>query len=86
MSVRQTADQMTTDLRDLMHSPFGQRFLLGLLAQAGVHAGTHAACARDSAFAEGRRSIGIDLMARMKAADFPAFLKIIALEQEISND
>lgn len=86
MTLRQTPEQMNTDMRDLMKSPFGQRFLLTVLNQAGVNATTHTGDARDSAFAEGRRSMGLDLISRMKAADFPGFLKILALEQEMTSD
>lgn len=62
------------DLKGVMGSPSGRRFVWALLAQCGVFAGSYAEQPLGMAFNEGRRSIGLALMGRVLARTPDLFL------------
>ncbi len=56
------AQQADDDLHAVMKTPNGRRFVWRLMTQAGVLAASYAADPTATAFNEGRRSIGLNLM------------------------
>ena len=62
------------DLKAVLASPAGRRFVWGVLAQCGVFTSSYTEQPLGMAFSEGRRSIGLALVARIMARTPDLFL------------
>ncbi len=66
MTPAQLREQHEEDLRAVMGTAAGRRFLWRLLEQAGLHGRSYAGAAEATAHNEGRRSVALDLLAEMQ--------------------
>lgn len=73
--------QRTTDLREVMGTQAGRRLVWRLLdvGSTGLHAASYTGEALSSAYAEGRRAIGIELMREVQGV---APLEYLAMMNE----
>lgn len=62
MSPKDRNKQRDDDLRGVLSSPAGRRFLWRLLTQSGLHGASYSESPTATAYAEGRRSVAIGLM------------------------
>lgn len=62
------AEQAAEDLRELLAQPAGRRTLWRLLGLSGVYRLSFSGDAAATAFNEGRRSVGLQLLADIEAA------------------
>lgn len=81
-----TPEILNSDLKDILSTAHGKRFILTILQQCGIFNTSFGGDPLATAYSEGRRAIGLELVSRIKAADFAAFLKILALEQENTSE
>lgn len=77
-----SGDQHLDDLRHLLAQPAGRRVLSQILQHCGMDAVSHCADPHQTAFNEGRRSVGVRLVRELRRADFEAYLTMMRLEQE----
>jgi hypothetical protein len=64
------------DLRQILSTPGGRRFIWGELSDAGIFRGSFSANASQTAFAEGQRDRGLSLLARVNEVDRNAFARM----------
>ena len=64
------------DLRRILKEPEGRRFVWRLLGKAGIFHTSFALNSNQTAFSEGRRSIGLDLLIDLNEADVGAFAQL----------
>lgn len=78
------------DLQELMGLPAFRRFMARTAAAAGIMQTTHGSDARHSAFREGRRNLGLELLSKIDAASPGALIAIwsepLAKPQEPKRD
>ena len=74
------------DLRDLLKNINFLRYILTECQYCGYFDNVHQADPLQTAYANGQRSVAVRLMNRVKALDFGAYLKILALEQEKASE
>lgn len=65
-----------SDLRKILKIPEGRRFVWNLLAKAGLFHSSFALNSNQTAFNEGRRNLGLDLMIDLNEADVGAFAQL----------
>lgn len=65
------------DVKWLLQSPQGRRFIWRLLEKAGIYRSTFTGSAPHDAFAEGIRSVGLMVIADVFAADPDAYTKML---------
>jgi hypothetical protein len=77
------ANRAHNDLRSVMSTPEGRRFVWGLLEHCGVFGPSYASDANATSYNEGRRAVGIGLMVRCQteASEF----YVAALTESISE-
>lgn len=66
MTPTEKRERDEADLREVMSTPGGRRFVHRLIAQAGLYSPSYAESPTATAFNEGRRSIAIALMDEAK--------------------
>jgi len=64
------------DLRRMLKEPEGRRFIWKLLGEAGIFHSSFALNSNQTAFSEGRRSLGLDLLIDLNEADVGAFAQL----------
>lgn len=74
------------ELSSLLASYAGKLFLLTICQQCGYFINTHQQDSLDTAYHNGRRSVAVELVERIKSLNFGAYLEILALEQEIASE
>lgn len=78
-------DQETNDLKSVLSTPAGRRFVWRQLAEAGVFRTSFVPLASDStAYNEGRRSLGIALLAEITTETPHSYL--LMQQEEIDNE
>ena len=65
LRARMAAEQALADLRSVMGEPAGRRFMWGLLGDCGLYAASFNNSGSITAFNEGKRDIGLRLLARI---------------------
>jgi hypothetical protein len=71
------------DLRKILNTPEGRRFIWQELSDAGIFRGSFSANASQTAFAEGQRDRGLSLLNRVNEADRNAFAR---MQQEFLSE
>jgi hypothetical protein len=79
---RDAATLAAADIRAVMSTQQGRRFVWSLIESAGVYAPSFTGAAETTAFNEGRRSVGIGLMVAAQR-DVPD-LYVIALQEQLA--
>lgn len=85
--VREKADkdarnQELDDVRQIVGTKAGQRFVNRMLAQCGVYRISYTGNAEQAVFAEGQRNIGLMLLADLEEADPDAFPRLIRMRHD----
>lgn len=69
-------EQERADLRAILDTPGGRRFIARCLQKCGVFASTFTGNS-ETFFREGRRSVGLELLDEVMAADEAAFITMV---------
>jgi hypothetical protein len=69
--------QELEDMRFILSTPQGRRFIWRYLTRCGVFALSYSHSGSETAFNEGQRNIGLKLMAELSEADASAYVTIL---------
>lgn len=78
--VAPTLDQKQDDLDAVMRTDHGLRVLLTILQQCGHNVTTHVDVPVSAAFSEGKRAVAVELVRRMRKANFKRYLDMQVIE------
>lgn len=76
-------DRDLSDLKKIIDRSEGRRFLWRLLSEAGVHRGSYASNALETAFKEGKRDIGLFVLTDLLSIQ-PEVISV--MQREAKND
>lgn len=74
------------DLTTIMATPSGRRFMWNLVEACGVLDASFAGDERMTAYNEGRRSVGIELVQRLQAVTPDAYLKMVVEQATLAAE
>lgn len=77
MTPDELRQQDEEDLRAVLGSQAGRRFVHRLVKQTGMYGSSYAESATATAFNEGRRSVGIALVAEMQRVDAALYARVL---------
>ncbi len=80
---REDEDQRRSDLRYILSTPSGRRFVMHLITISGVYSMFRCLNPHDMAVASGRRDMGLDIISQANHADSEAVLRATAERNDL---
>jgi hypothetical protein len=78
-------DQSKDDLKFILSTPQGKRFLYKLLSHCGVYQSSFDNSGSKVYFNEGQRSVGLHVLSEIEKADENGYFNILKAKKEILN-